>query len=398
MNTPETKPQKLSTYRNDRTDERETEVLSKFDEQKTVETIKILIAMLYTIKNHLRADWGVALSPGTSLTEDGQQATTEEYKDLLPPGLKGYEHRGLGLTLQLAVFVEDFVALGVKRDWFHNAASGQMISQLNRLIEAYGSMEVIRLVPIPVAHLIHHKQTLALYCSILPIAMAAEIGWWAIPLVAFVAFTLYGIEGIAHTFEDPFGIAKMDINMDDIVADARREVEVLLSAWQISRTRGSSGSGIFQTCFSGKARRIDGSSGSGEYFSSGGMTSGEASGESEGRGVGKGNVRFVVSDMSGDYGEQETARLRSMESVISPGNVGGNDYFGLEAESIVDSGNGDAEVYQDIRESRNSPGTMVTKDYMSVRMGQDHDVVGGNGRVWGSVVGLDDRGGLGAPF
>lgn len=94
---------------------RPTEGLSKADELKTIETVKILIAMLYTVKNHLRAEWGVALSPGTSLTEDGQEANTEEYKDLLPSGLKGYEHRGLGLTLELTTFVEAFVRDGVKR-------------------------------------------------------------------------------------------------------------------------------------------------------------------------------------------------------------------------------------------------------------------------------------------
>ena len=95
------------------------QVLSKSDEIRTIETVKILIAMLYTIKNHLRAEWGVALSPGTSLTEDGQQTDTEEYKDLLPPGLKGYEHRGLGLTLELATFVEAFIRMGVKKYVIH---------------------------------------------------------------------------------------------------------------------------------------------------------------------------------------------------------------------------------------------------------------------------------------
>ena len=189
-------------------------VLSKADEAKTIEAVKILIAMLYTIKNHLRAEWGVALSPGTSLTNEGQEATSWEYLDLLPRGLKGYEHRGLGLTLELATFIEKFINYGVRKEWFHNAASASMLSELNTLTAAYGSMEVIRLVPIPVAHLIHHKQTLALFCGILPFAMASEMDWWAVPLVAFVAFTLYGIEGIAQTYEDPFGVAKIDINMD----------------------------------------------------------------------------------------------------------------------------------------------------------------------------------------
>tara|TARA_R110002060_G_scaffold15981_6_gene22221 strand:- start:2280 stop:2852 length:573 start_codon:yes stop_codon:yes gene_type:complete len=92
-----------------------TVTLARADELKTIETVKILIAMLYTIKNHLRAEWGVALSPGTMLGPDGQESTGDEYKDLLPPGLKGYEHRGLGLTLELATFVEKFIAMGVKK-------------------------------------------------------------------------------------------------------------------------------------------------------------------------------------------------------------------------------------------------------------------------------------------
>jgi ion channel-forming bestrophin family protein len=91
------------------------DVISKADELRTIETVHILIAMLYTIKNHLRAEWGVALSPGTRLTEDGQEDIVDEYKDLLPPALKGYEHRGLGLTLQLSTFIEGFVNLGVQR-------------------------------------------------------------------------------------------------------------------------------------------------------------------------------------------------------------------------------------------------------------------------------------------
>lgn len=39
---------------------------------RVFETVKILIAILYTIKNNLRVDWGVALSPGTCISEDGE--------------------------------------------------------------------------------------------------------------------------------------------------------------------------------------------------------------------------------------------------------------------------------------------------------------------------------------
>ena len=198
-------------------------VLSPSDQAKTIETVKILIAMLYTIKNHLRAEWGVALSPGTSLTADGQEANTDEYKDLLPPGLKGFEHRGLGLTLELACFVEKYIQMGVKK-YEHS-----LFSQVNtdvilgngfimRLqeqcfliwmvllqpMEAWKSYDWCRFLLLICKSQprflisksngtlcsIHHKQTLALFCGILPFAMASEMDWWAVPLVAFVSFTL----------------------------------------------------------------------------------------------------------------------------------------------------------------------------------------------------------------
>ncbi|TGO51610.1 hypothetical protein BOTNAR_0350g00050 [Botryotinia narcissicola] len=195
--------------------------ISKALEAKTIETVKIMIAMLYTVKNHLRADWGLELSSGTMMTEEGDFSWPAEYKDLLPQGFKGHEHMGLGLTLQLSTYVEKFVNTGCNLNWFNNSASAQMLAILNELVAAYGNMEVIRLAPSPVAHLIHSKQ---------------------IPLVAFVAFALYGIEGIAQWHEDPFGTDKIDINMDDLVEDARREIEVMLEAW---KTQGLSGNGIF---------------------------------------------------------------------------------------------------------------------------------------------------------
>lgn len=48
----------------------------------------------------------------------------------------------------------------------------------------------------------------------------------------------YGIEAIALWHEDPFGHDKIDINMDEIVEDARKEVFVLLNAWQNQRQVG----------------------------------------------------------------------------------------------------------------------------------------------------------------
>lgn len=203
------------------------------------ETVKILIAILYSIKNHLRAEWGIQMSQDVGLTPMVQMLSHESpsmsYDHFLPAGLIGYEDRGLSLTLQLTVFVETFITHGAKKDWFHNAAASAMLTSLNSLTSSYGTMETIRLTPFPVAHLIHHRQTLALFCLLLPFAIVAEIGWWAVPLVSFVAFTLYGIEGIAQRFEDPFQKAKGDVDLDNVAEDIRAEVECLLNVWKESR-------------------------------------------------------------------------------------------------------------------------------------------------------------------
>jgi len=62
--------------------------------------------------------------------------------------------------------------------------------------------------------------------------MVDEMGWWAIPIVSLVIFTLYGIEGIGSQLEDPFGYDRNDIKMDALVGDTKTEIDVVLSEWR----------------------------------------------------------------------------------------------------------------------------------------------------------------------
>ena len=115
--------------------------------------------------------------------------------------------------------------------------------------------------------------------------------------------------------------------MDDIVEDARREVEVLLLAWQ---TQGNSG-GIFRPYVNDLQRSESTSS---EYYS------GEASAAGEGSAQGAAPV-FVVSDMSSDIPDREGLRMARKSSSVSPmmttrGN-GNSDLLGIEEELIATS-------------------------------------------------------------
>ena len=182
-----------------------------------------------------------------SILESEGSLTTmkDDYVSLLPEGLMGHEDRGLGLPLQLAVLLESYITRAYNRGWINAPLSSQMTVQINNLVDAYGKMETIRTTPLPIAHLIHASQVLLLYVCVLPFAMVDSYGWYSIPVIAIVAFTLYGIEGIGVQLEDPFGYDRNDIKMDGIVEDARAEVVVLLEEWREKWDGGRRAGGMF---------------------------------------------------------------------------------------------------------------------------------------------------------
>ncbi|KAH7552170.1 Bestrophin, RFP-TM, chloride channel-domain-containing protein [Bipolaris maydis] len=260
----------------------------------TERIVRVLIAVLYSIKHNLRAEFNIppaslaALPPhptsyssqrsrpvsrrpsyidrtasssaiqsssttpllgqSTLSLENGDgvvHTKKDEYVSLLPDGLMGYEDQGLGLPLQLTILIEGYIRRGADRGWFNAPLSSQMSVQINSLVDAYGRMETIRSTPIPVAHLIHQKQVLALYACVLPFAIVDDYKWWSVLVVAIVTFTLYGIEGIGVQLEDPFGYDKNDIKMDGIIEDTRQEIMVLLDEWKASH-EGRAMGGMFE--------------------------------------------------------------------------------------------------------------------------------------------------------
>ena len=202
-------------------------------------TIRILVAILYATKNHLRASWGAEVIPGTAISPGtGNPTTTPEYSELLPYAFRGLDDRGVGLPLQLTFFVEQYIKRQYDSGLFHGPQASQMQVQVNTITDAFGRMETIRLTSIPVALLIHQKQVLALYGCVMPFALVDEMGWWTVPILCLVTFTLYGIDGIASQLEDPFGFDRNDIRMDAIIEDIREEILVLFEEYRRVCRRG----------------------------------------------------------------------------------------------------------------------------------------------------------------
>lgn len=205
--------------------------------QDVEHVIRVMLALLYAVKTHLRSEWETTLASVVAGRGLGSEADSKpDIHDLLPPGMQSFEREGLGLPLQLSIEIEGFIKRGHDRTWFHAPQASQLTVQLNTAIAAFGAMETIRLTPIPVAYLIHTKQVLALFGCLLPFAMVSDMGWWSVLLVSLITFTLYGIEAIGQQIEDPFGYDRADIKLDACVEDLRVEVMVMLDQW---RSQGS---------------------------------------------------------------------------------------------------------------------------------------------------------------
>jgi putative membrane protein len=244
----------------------------------TETVVRLLIAVLYSVKHHLRSEFAPTDAPTTtgapySAAQSGTQTPTSGepphnggfmsastsllgrssttlpmsssshvhkpsvtgpiYTNLLRhTAIPSLEARGVCLPFQLSLSIEAYIRRGLQREWWIAPQAASLQNNLSSLLSDFACMDTIRSTPMPVAHLIHTRQVLALYLMALPFALIDEMAWWSVAVITLVSFTLYGIEGIGRQLEDPFGYDKNDIKMDAILLDAQEEVEALLEEWR----------------------------------------------------------------------------------------------------------------------------------------------------------------------
>ena len=73
-----------------------------------------------------------------------------------------------------------------------------------QMVQQVSGMEKIRSTPLPIVYVTHLRTFLFLYLILLPYSWVSEWSWSTIPLVAFTAFALLGIEGASSEVEIPF--------------------------------------------------------------------------------------------------------------------------------------------------------------------------------------------------
>ena len=188
------------------------------DRQQKLKAIRLLVAFAVTVKLHLRqhpmhSDRNTPTDLKTLMSED-------QYKTL---------HKMNNPPLEVAFWIGDYLQEQYHRERLNLYQLTAMQELLNTMVDVLGGCERILKTPIPLAYAIHLKQLLLIYCCSLPFQMVQVAGWWTGPIIALIAFTLFGIEEIGIEIEDPFGCDPNDLPLNSICETMLQNINDLTS-------------------------------------------------------------------------------------------------------------------------------------------------------------------------
>ncbi len=133
------------------------------------------------------------------------------------------------VPLEIAHWLGEYLQQEFKRNSLNNYQLTGIQTLLYDYLNAVGGCERIKKTPIPLAYSIHLKQLVFIYCLILPFQFVNNLGLWTGLFVAFISFTLFGIEEIGIEIENPFGYDPNDLPLDAICRTIERDIEEFIN-------------------------------------------------------------------------------------------------------------------------------------------------------------------------
>jgi putative membrane protein len=101
-------------------------------------------------------------------------------------------------------------------------------SELQSFTEICGACERIKNTPIPFSYSVFIKKFIFVYVMTLPFGYVFQLGYYVIPVVAFVFYVLASLELIAEEIEDPFGGDENDVPTDKLSQNIHRHVAEII--------------------------------------------------------------------------------------------------------------------------------------------------------------------------
>ena len=194
---------------------------SSEDRDHKVRSIRLLVALSFATKHHLRGE-----------------PLCDEVRSLVGENRWAQLGRGANVPLEIAFWVGHYLQEQYRKGRLTVHELVGMMAILDTMMGAVGGCERILKTPMPLAYAIHLKQLLLIYCLFLPFQTVRDLGWFAIPVVMVVSFTLLGIEEIGLEIENPFGTDRNDLPLDAICKTVRSSAEDIIQLHPGSADRG----------------------------------------------------------------------------------------------------------------------------------------------------------------
>lgn len=173
---------------------------------------KIIPAYAFALHNHLRRE----------------QTRLELFDD--------EEHGNLFKSIDKEKHIPNQVALlmhkHIQQLYMEQKISGEQLLYLNTEIQSFtdicGACERIKNTPIPYSYSVFIKKFIFIYIMSLPFGYVFSLGYYVIPVVAFIFYVLASLELIAEEIEDPFGNDENDVPTDVLAKNIHRHVAELI--------------------------------------------------------------------------------------------------------------------------------------------------------------------------
>ena len=187
-------------------------ILPKEDTEQRSFFRKIIPAYAYALHNHLHKE-----KTRVELFEE------EEHKHVFQQ-IDQKKH----VPNQLALLMYQHIQ-ALQRE---NKISGEQLLFLNAELQSFtdicGACERIKNTPIPFSYSVFIKKFIFFYIMTLPFGYVFQLGFYIIPVVAFVFYVLASLELIAEEIEDPFGGDDNDVPTELLSQNIQRHIAEIL--------------------------------------------------------------------------------------------------------------------------------------------------------------------------
>lgn len=92
------------------------------------------------------------------------------------------------------------------------------------LIAAMGGCERIQKCPVPLAYSRHTSRFLTIWSMTLPFVLVPLLKWAAVPVVGLICWSLFAVEEIGHSIEEPFNMESSELKMKSLCKVIEQDV------------------------------------------------------------------------------------------------------------------------------------------------------------------------------